>query len=134
MAKIAELKDQDGWDEWVSTRPPVVRDLCKRYPPDRLYLMRPTGQRVTILAYSEDGTVRVDVSAQWNCLIFERQVFGIDPGDLEECELPNETELTGAAITEEEDVKAFCKMLHDDMGANAVLSGAATEVKPKRDV
>lgn len=118
MAKIAELTNQASWDEWVSTRPPVVLDLCKRYPPDRLYLMKSTGHRVTILAYNENGTVRVDISGQWNCLIFEREVFGIDPNDLEECEIPNETEITGVAITEEENVKVFCKILHDDMENN----------------
>ena len=90
MAKIAELTDPDAWEEWVSTRPPVVQDLCRRYPPDRLYLLKPTGHRVTILAYNENGTVRIYVSAQWNLLVFEREVFGIDPSDLEECDIPNE--------------------------------------------
>ena len=98
MVKILEL-DQARWEEWVSARPPIVRELCKIYPPNRLYLMRPTGQRVTILSYGEDGTVRVHVSAQFNCLTFEREVFGVDPMDLEECELPNETEITGIFST-----------------------------------
>ena len=33
--KIAELTDPAGWGEWVATRPAVVQDLCRRYPPDR---------------------------------------------------------------------------------------------------
>ena len=90
MAKIAELTDPAVWEEWVSTRPPVVQDLCRRYPPDRLYLLTPPGQRVTLVSYNENGTVNVYVSAQWNCLVFEREVFGVDPNDLEECDLPNE--------------------------------------------
>lgn len=118
MAKIAELIDPAGWERWVSTRPPVVQDLCRRYPPDRLYLLKPPGQRVTLVSYNENGTVTVNVSAQWNCVVFEREVFGIDPNDLEECDLPNETELVGAMLTEEGDVKAFCEMLRDDMGTS----------------
>lgn len=118
MAKIAELTDPEAWEEWVSTRPPVVQGLCRKYPPDRLYFLKPPGQRVTIVSYNENGTVTVNVSAQWNCLVFEREVFGIDPNDLEECDLPRETDLTGAMLTEEGDVKAFCEMLRNDMGAN----------------
>ena len=87
MATIAKLIDPAGWNEWVSTRPPVVQDLCRRYPPDRLYVLKTTGKRVTILAYSEDGTVIVDVSAQWNNnLLVERVVFGVAPNNLEECD------------------------------------------------
>lgn len=119
MAKIAELTDPAVWEEWVSTRPLVVQELCRRYPPDRLYLLKPQGQRVTILAYAENGTLRVNVSGEWNCLVFERDVFGINPNDLEECDLPNENEVTGTMLTKEDDVKAFCAMLRDDMGANA---------------
>ena len=83
MAKIAELIDQAGWEEWVSTRPPIVQELCRKYPPDRLYLLNPSGQRVTIVSYSEDGSVTVNVSG----LFLDREVFGIDPNDLEECDL-----------------------------------------------
>ena len=93
MAKIAELADPAAWEEWVSSRPPVVQELCRRYPPDRLYSMKPHGQRVTLVSYSEKGTVTVDVSAQWNFVTFERQVFGVNPVNLEECDLPADDEL-----------------------------------------
>ena len=42
MAKIAEI-DQDAWNEWVAGRPPVVQEMCAKLPPDRLYLLTPTG-------------------------------------------------------------------------------------------
>ena len=69
MAKIAEL-NAEGWREWVATRPPAVQDLCRRYPPDRLYRMQPTGSRVTLVSYSESGTVTVRVSGDWNLTTF----------------------------------------------------------------
>jgi hypothetical protein len=117
MAKIAELTDPAGWEHWVSMRPPVVQDLCRRYPPDRLYLMKPHGQRVTLVSYSENGTVTVDVSAKWNLVTFQRQVFGIDPADLEECDLPADDEPTGAMLTTRAEIDAFCDLVRADIVA-----------------
>jgi hypothetical protein len=105
MAKIGDL-NVEGWKDWVSGRPGVVRDLCERYPPDRLYLLKTTGQRVTILSYFENGTVRVEVSSDWNLVFFNREVFGIDPSDLEECDLPDENTPVGFwFIGSEDEVK-----------------------------
>ena len=106
MAKVAEI-DQDLWNKWVEGRPPEVKALCKRRSPDRLYRMKSSGRRVTIYSYSEDGTVTVNVSGKYNALTFERQVFGVDPDDLEECDLPKEDEPLGVLLTEREDVGAF---------------------------
>lgn len=56
--------------------------------------MRSTGHRVVAISFGEEeGTgrvvMRVAVLARFNPgLTFERQVFGIDPDDLEECDLP----------------------------------------------
>ena len=117
MAKIAELAGPAAWEEWVSSRPPVVQELCRRYPPDRLYSMKPHGQRVTLVSYSEKGTVTVDVSAQWNFVTFERQVFGVNPANLEECDLPADDELTGAVLTAEREVRSYCEVLRAEMVA-----------------
>lgn len=97
MAKIREM-DQGAWLEWVASRPPVVRELCERYPPDRLYLMKHTGQRVVLYSYNEDGTVTVQVLGKFNFVTFERQVFGVDPTNLVECDLPTPDELVGALV------------------------------------
>jgi hypothetical protein len=105
MAKIFDL-DMAAWQEWVDSRPPVVKALCERLPPDRLYRLK-GGNRVTLLSYAEDGTLRVLVSGQYSFVTFEREVFGIKPEDLTECDLPTEGELTGALLTEEADVKSF---------------------------
>ena len=74
------------WSEWVKSRPEPVRTLCKKYPPDKLYLMTDTGQRVRIYSYSEDGTVRVNVTQADNPQIWvslDRSVFGVNPSTLQ---------------------------------------------------
>lgn len=85
---VAELAE---FAEWLAERPPVVQELAARLDPWSLFLLKTTGQRVTIVAYGEDGTVRVEVSACVNPgLLFERTVFGIDPDDLEPCDIPED--------------------------------------------
>lgn len=98
MAKIAEI-NQDALNEWLSTRPQMIQDMCAKYPPDRLYRMKDTGQRVTLYSYSEDGTVTVTVSGTYNLIAtFERNVFGVDPSSLEECDLPSKDEVLGVLV------------------------------------
>jgi hypothetical protein len=95
MARIAELNDA-VWRAWLDERPAAIKTMAQRHPPDRLYRMRSTGCRVTLHSYSEDGTVTVFVGGQFNLVVFERRVFGVSPDDLEECDLPDETERLGA--------------------------------------
>ena len=59
--------------------------------------MKSTGHRVTMYSYSENGTVTVNVTGDYNVVVFERQVFGISPDDLEECDLPAPGEFLGHA-------------------------------------
>jgi hypothetical protein len=107
VAKICEGFKQAEFDAWAETRPPVVREMCKRLPPDRLYRMKSTGQRVTMYSYSENGTVTVNVTGQYNQITFDRRVFGVDPDNLEECDFPPSDEPIGTLLTEQEDVEAF---------------------------
>lgn len=100
MAKLCELAED--WNEWVASRPPVVRKMCESHPGNLLYRMKSTKQRVFIIAYAENGTLRVGVSGRYNLTLFEREVFGVLPGDLEECELPAEGEKLGILQTREE--------------------------------
>lgn len=119
MAKLPDLDfNMKAWDEWVESRPPVVQDLCRRYPPDRLYRIKDSGHRCTLVSYSEDGTMKVNVTGQFNFVTFDRQVFGIKPENLEECDLPGADEHLGTALTEKEDIDAFV-----DLVRPAVLAG-----------
>jgi hypothetical protein len=109
MAKIIEWTDEQEkeWNKWVSSRPQVIKDLCNRFPPYNLYRLKNSGHRVTLYSYSEDGTMTVNVSGEYNVVMFDRQVFGINPEDLEECDLPTPDEPTGTLLIEKEDVENF---------------------------
>jgi hypothetical protein len=98
MAKVVEWDEvqKRNWSDWVASRPDCVRVVCERLPVDRLYRMTSTKQRVTVRSFNEDGTVTVRVSAKYNFIAtHERDVFGIDPNDLQECELPEKDEIVG---------------------------------------
>lgn len=91
--------DREEWESWLAERPPEVRALAIRRPPWKLYRMKDTGRRVFVLQYDEyaDGSVnlRVAVTGDYNVLAFERAVFGIEPDDLVECDLPEDDEVVG---------------------------------------
>lgn len=93
MAVVKEL-NHTVWESWVSSRPPIIQEMCRKWPPDRLYQMD-TMHRCTIYSYSEDGMVTVRITGQYNLIPFDRQVFGIDPASLHECDLPRD-EVLGA--------------------------------------
>lgn len=99
MVVTEELRAE--WAAWVAERPDNVRAVAEHFFPWKLYRMKSTGQRVTLLSFGEhdDGSVsvRVNVGGRFNFVAFERQVFGIDPNDLEECDLPATGELLGSA-------------------------------------
>ena len=98
MARFYEptAKQVKGWAKWVAKRPPVVRAVAERFNPWTLY--RLDDHRVTLVSFSEDGTVTVAVTRHFNAVVFERQVFGIDPDRLVECDLPGENEMVGVLI------------------------------------
>lgn len=95
MAILIEMKEPD-WSAWLDSRPPEIRRMAEKWPPNRLYRMGDTGHRVTIVSYGEDGTVRVFVSGKYNFVTFEREVFGVDPATLTECDLPPSDEPVGS--------------------------------------
>lgn len=96
-------KARDGYKAWLAERPSHVRAVAERFEPWRLYRLKSTGHRVFPVAFSEhpDGrvTLTVCVHARFNSVMFERNVFGIDQDDLEECDLPLEGEEVGAIFS-----------------------------------
>lgn len=107
--------EQDQYHaEWLAERPQAIKDLVAKLPPDRLYRLKTTGHRVFLYAYSEDGTVTVAVTGQFNALPFERRVFGIAPEDLEECDLPDPDEPVGSLDLPQPLLK---KLFHGEIGA-----------------
>lgn len=110
MAKFTEL-DQEAWLGWVAERPPVIQDLCRRFPPDTLYRLKTSNHRVTIHSYSEDGTMTVSVRGEFNLVSFERNVFGVKPEDLEECDLPSPDDSTGAVLSTQQEIDEFIERI-----------------------
>lgn len=96
MAKICEM--EPGFEDWVKELPEQVREVVATKPPNLLYKLKDTDQRVYILSYSNDKTVRVAITGQYNKTLFERDVFGINPDDLEECDLPGKDEELGVTL------------------------------------
>jgi hypothetical protein len=109
MARWCEPTDEQvaGWAAWVASRPACVRVVAERFEPWSLYRMTNVGgQRVTIASFGEDAdglvTLTVTVSAEFNLVLFERQVFGVDPDNLEPCELPTPQDIRGAILSQDE--------------------------------
>jgi hypothetical protein len=102
-------EQETAWLEWVATRPEAVRSVVRRFEPWSLYRLKTTGHRVIVRAVGEteddDGNVTIDlrvlISGEFNLLVFDREVFGINPDDLEPCELPGEDEEVGTALPDE---------------------------------
>lgn len=87
--------------KWLESRPQAVREVARRFPPWELFRMQSTGHRVTVHGFSQhvdDGriTLMVDVTGRFNLVVMERRVFGVDPEDLEPCELPAKDEKLGS--------------------------------------
>jgi hypothetical protein len=95
-------EQEQVWKEWVASRPDSVRAVAERFEPWSLYRMKSTGQRVTIASIFEDGTLSVNVTGEFNCVMMDRRVFGINPDDLEPCDLPDENEIIGTALTDDQ--------------------------------
>lgn len=79
------------WLEWLESRPDCIKVMCKRYNlrPDVLYRLTPTGEKVRIISFTENGTVSIAVEKRFTPgTIHKRKVSGIHPQDLEECDLP----------------------------------------------
>lgn len=98
-----DAEDRDAaWKEWVASRPSAAcRAAGEKVNPWTLYRLKGTDQIVFVVSLFEDGTVKVRVSADFNLILFERDVFGINVDDLEPCEIPKGT-VTGALLSQED--------------------------------
>lgn len=104
MAQLMEPSEADlaEWAEFKNGLPDNLRLIAGRVNPWTLYRLRPTGQRVIVYSYQDDGTVTVIVSGLYNLQLHDAQVFGINPDDLEECDLPSPNEPVGSLMTTDE--------------------------------
>lgn len=93
MANVFEpsKKHLRAWQKWLATRPAAIQALSARFQPWGLYRLKTTGQIVCVRSFNEDGTVKVLVVGRYNFFPLDYEVFGIDPDDLEPCDVPDET-------------------------------------------
>lgn len=91
-----------AWKAWVRKLPKAARAAAERFDPWTLYRLKTTGDRVTVCSFADDATVTVIVSGRWNLVLFDRQVFGIQPDELEECDLPGPDEMVGTVLTQDQ--------------------------------
>lgn len=119
MVRIREFAEggEKIWQDWLESRPPEIRAVAEKYPPYLLFKLKSTGRRVTVESYGEkEGggvSLTVLVTGEFNQVIIDTSVFGIDPDDLEECDLPEGP--VGTVLTEEEDVEAFVVAVREGM-------------------
>lgn len=95
-------EQERGWAKWVRSRPALVRATAERFDPWSLYRLKSTGDRVVVMSFSEDGTLTVAVTGRFNRVWMERKVFGVDPDDLEPCDLPGPDEVLGSVLSQDE--------------------------------
>jgi hypothetical protein len=125
MAVAKPERVQNGWNEWVQSRPACIQELCGRFPPDRLYRLKDSGDRCTIYSYNEAGTMTVEITGEYNRCLFERNVFGIAPSNLVECDLPGPDEELGcmaaeAGMTEKEVNEVLIPIIREEMRAKKI--------------
>ena len=70
------------WREWLAGRPESVRGVAERFRPWMLYRLTTTGQRCSVIAFAEDGTIRIQAEHPALGEISAVEVFGIDPETL----------------------------------------------------
>lgn len=73
------------FEEWLATRPKVIQEMGRQYPPDKEYRIKSTEQTCVLHSYSENRTVTVDITSPTFENVFgaQRRVFGIEVDDLE---------------------------------------------------
>jgi hypothetical protein len=90
------------WEKWLAELSEQQRKIYSALPPTKLYLLKTSDHRVTIESYDSDGTLTVAVTGKYNKVMFDRDVFGVRPEDLEECELPPPDVLLGTQLAPDE--------------------------------
>lgn len=130
MSEIYQMTEeqQKEWNDWVETRPEVVKKIAKKIFPNRLYRMSSSGHRCTLYSISEDGTVTVNITGEYNRILFGRQVFGVDPDTLVECDLPDKDEDLGdtaqeAGYSQEDIENILIPKIREDLGIKPTKGG-----------
>ena len=109
--------DMKSFEEWLKTGPLIIQEMAKKYPPNKFYKIRGKGHICTLYSYSENNTVTVDITGDFNKLTIERRVFDINIDDLVETEF-DETQPTGVLFTKEDDIENYIKIMRNNLDFN----------------
>ncbi len=118
FSKIAERTEaeQKDWDRWADGKSPIVRELHARFDPNVLYRYAETGQRCTVTAFLETGTVNINISGRYNKVDVNKTIQNVDPSMLEECDLPGPDEELGTKYTKQEDIARYVSQGQEGLG------------------
>jgi hypothetical protein len=99
-------EEEREYRDWIASKSEKVKAVAERFDPWSLYRMKSTGHRVILYSFDEqkggEVTLTVTVSGDFNTVFFERNVFGINPDDLEPCEPPLPNENLGTFLDQDE--------------------------------
>jgi hypothetical protein len=131
VANIIEPSEQlqADYEAWVESgdMAPEIKAIALRMPPWKIFRMKSDGHRVTLIGFNNDGTVTVNISGKFNLIIFERNVFGIDPDDLEECELPSRAEDVGSILKTDEEISSYMNDLKSGKSSEEIIAPIVKE-------
>ncbi len=77
------------FNDWLSTRPEIIKKMGEKWPPWNRYRLKTTGQHCYLCSYSEDETVTITIYGHDTSALdamnqmLPRNVFGVNPEDLE---------------------------------------------------
>ena len=101
MANVIEPTEEklQEIEEWLKDRPEIIKNLCKQFPPYKLYSLKLDNcdlclnKKVIIHSYHEDGTLTVIVPNDFNIALTTTNISGVFPEQLVECDIPTDNEI-----------------------------------------
>ena len=117
MARIITptVEQEQGWQEWVASRPPQVRDIARRFDPWTLYMLKSTGQLVTLRSFEFDETSdRVTLKVEANGeTAGDKILSGINPDDLSAPNAAYSEEDASPPLLDEDEIDAQIESFRD---------------------
>lgn len=104
MARYREPSEVEErmWRAWCASRPPDIEEVALRFEPWAVYRRKSTGHVVVVTCITEyhegSPTVMVRIAGEFNKTAGEHTVQGVQPDDLEPCEVPDPRECAGGGI------------------------------------
>lgn len=89
-------KDVLEVNQKLKDRPRNVRAIAKKLDFFSLYWLQPVQSHVIIYSVEDDGSITVSATREYNHLVYDVLIFGVDLEDLHTCEIPSRAREQGA--------------------------------------